>query len=159
MRIILDGMGGDNAPVAVVEGAVLASREMSHEIVITGDKELIYKELLKHKCNLEQISVAHAPEVITNDDAPVRAVRSKKNSSMVAGLNMLKEGKGDVFISAGNTGALPTVPPSMYGASPMKCRVWLSGFWQTIPILNMTSMSQSSPQQKGLISPRLTRRC
>jgi len=106
MRIILDGMGGDNAPVAVVEGAILASRLMNHEIIITGDKEIIDKELSKHKFDHEKISVEHAPEVITNDDAPVKAVRNKKNSSMVVGLNMLKEGKGEIFISAGNTGAL-----------------------------------------------------
>jgi len=106
MRIILDGMGGDNAPAAIVEGAILASRRMDHDIIIVGDQEKIEKELSNHRFDPARISVEHAPEVITNDDAPVKAVRNKKDSSMVVGLNMLKEGRADVFISAGNTGAL-----------------------------------------------------
>lgn len=106
MRIILDGMGGDNAPGAVVEGAVLASKEIDHEIVIIGQEELIKQELKKYKYNHEKITVADAREIITNDEAPVRAVRSKKDSSIVKGINMVKSGDGDIFISAGSTGAL-----------------------------------------------------
>ena len=106
MIIILDGMGGDYAPASVVEGAVLASRLISHKINIVGDEEAIYRELSKHKYDPGQISVTHASEVITNDEAPVKAVRNKRDSSMVVGLNLLKERGGDVFISAGNTGAL-----------------------------------------------------
>lgn len=106
MRIILDGMGGDNAPASVVEGAVLASREIDHEIVIVGKEELISAELKKHKYDTSKITIVDATEVITNDDAPVRAVRSKKDSSIVKGINMVKSGDGDVFISAGSTGAL-----------------------------------------------------
>ncbi len=106
MRIILDGMGGDNAPGAVVEGAVLASKEIDHEIVIIGQEELINQELKKYKYNHDKITVADAREVITNDEAPVRAVRSKKDSSIVKGINMVKSGDGDIFISAGSTGAL-----------------------------------------------------
>ena len=106
MRIILDGMGGDNAPASVVEGAVLASKEIDHEIVIVGKEELICAELKKHKYDTSKITIVNATEVITNDDAPVRAVRSKKDSSIVKGINMVKSGEGDVFISAGSTGAL-----------------------------------------------------
>ena len=106
MRIILDGMGGDNAPASVVEGAVLASREIDHEIVIVGKEEIISAELKKHKYDISKITIVDATEVITNDDAPVRAVRSKKDSSIVKGINMVKSGEGDVFISAGSTGAL-----------------------------------------------------
>ena len=106
MRIILDGMGGDNAPASVVEGAILASKEIDHEIVIVGKEELICAELKKHKYDANKITVVNATEIITNDDAPVRAVRSKKDSSIVKGINMVKSGEGDVFISAGSTGAL-----------------------------------------------------
>ena len=106
MRIILDGMGGDNAPASVVEGAVLASKEIDHEIVIVGKEELICAELKKYKYDTNKISIVNATEVISNDDAPVRAVRSKKDSSIVKGVNMVKSGEGDVFISAGSTGAL-----------------------------------------------------
>ena len=106
MRIILDGMGGDHAPASVVEGAVLASRQIEHEIYIIGQEELIQAELAKHKYDAGKISVIDAREVISNDDAPVRAVRSKKDSSIVKGINMVKNGEGDIFISAGSTGAL-----------------------------------------------------
>lgn len=106
MRIILDGMGGDNAPGAIVEGAVLVSKVIDHEIVIIGQEELINQELKKYKYNHDKITVADAREVITNDEAPVRAVRSKKDSSIVKGIDMVKNGEGDIFISAGSTGAL-----------------------------------------------------
>ena len=106
MRIILDGMGGDNAPGEIVRGAVEASKLIEDEIVIVGDGDKIEFQLKKYKYSDEKISVKHASEVIENDDAPVRAVRRKKDSSMVVGLNMVKSGEGDLFISAGNTGAL-----------------------------------------------------
>ena len=106
MRIILDGMGGDNAPGEIVKGAVEASKLIEDEIVIVGDGDKIEFQLKKYKYSDEKISVKHASEVIENDDAPVRAVRRKKDSSMVVGLNMVKSGDGDLFISAGNTGAL-----------------------------------------------------
>ena len=106
MRIILDGMGGDNAPAAVVEGAVIASKDIEHEIVIIGQEELIQNELNKYRYNPKKISVVNAREVITNEEAPVRAVRSKKDSSIVRGINMGKNGEVDIFISAGSTGAL-----------------------------------------------------
>ena len=106
MKIILDGMGGDHAPAAIVEGAVQASKEIDHEIHIIGQEELINAELSKYKFNPDKIFVIDEREVITNDDAPVRAVRSKKDSSIVKGINMVKNGEGDIFISAGSTGAL-----------------------------------------------------
>ena len=108
MRILLDGMGGDNAPYAVCEGAVLAANETEHEIVIIGNEENINEALHKicHGHTPENISVVHASEVITNNEAPALAVRRKKDSSIVRGMNMLKAGEGDLFISAGSTGAL-----------------------------------------------------
>ena len=106
MRIILDGMGGDNAPADIVAGAVLASRQIDDEICIIGDEEAIRKELALHKYDSEKITTVHASEVIEMDDAPVKAVRTKKDSSIVKGLNMVKNGEGDLFISAGSSGAL-----------------------------------------------------
>lgn len=106
MKIILDGMGGDNAPEAIVEGAVLASKEIQHQIAIIGKEDLIKDELKKYKYDEAKIHVINAEEVITNDEAPVRAVRSKKDSSIVKGINMVKSGDGDIFVSAGSTGAL-----------------------------------------------------
>ena len=106
MKIILDGMGGDNAPLAIVKGAIEAKNEIPHEIVILGDKDEIEKLLKKEGYKGAGISVVNCTEVIENDESPVRAVRSKKDSSIVRGLNMVKEGEGDVFISAGSTGAI-----------------------------------------------------
>ena len=105
MRIILDGMGGDNAPLEIVKGAVEASSKIDHQIVIVGREDEINAELAKYNYDESKIQVVHASEVIENEDSPVKAIRRKTDSSMVKGLTMLKDGEGDLFISAGNTGA------------------------------------------------------
>ncbi len=105
MRIILDGMGGDNAPLEIVKGAVEASSHIDHQIIITGTEDEINAELAKYNYDESKIQVVHTSEVIENEDSPVKAIRRKTDSSMVKGLTMLKEGEGDLFISAGNTGA------------------------------------------------------
>ena len=106
MRIGIDGMGGDNAPVEVIKGIVEAAELIDDQIFIYGDQEIIEQELGKYKYDSQQISVVHAADVITNHDTPVRAVRTKLESSMVKGINGVKNGDTDIFISAGNTGAL-----------------------------------------------------
>ena len=105
MRIILDGMGGDNAPLEIVKGAVEASSKIDHQIVIVGREDEINAELAKYNYDESKIQVVHTSEVIENEDSPVKAIRRKTDSSMVKGLTMLKDGEGDLFISAGNTGA------------------------------------------------------
>ena len=106
MRIVLDGMGGDNAPAEIVKGAVIAAEEIDEEIVIVGREEQINKELKRAKYKGSRITVVNAEETITMHDSPVKAIREKKDSSLVKGLEMVKRGEGDLFISAGNTGAL-----------------------------------------------------
>lgn len=106
MKIVVDGMGGDNAPFEIVKGAVEASALTEHKIILVGDETLINNELEKYKYNKEKITVVHASEVITNEDAPVKAVRTKLDSSMVKGINLVKSGEADLFVSAGNTGAI-----------------------------------------------------
>ena len=106
MRVILDGMGGDYAPQEIVKGAVEAVEQMDHEIVIVGPVEAIQNELDKCKYKGNQISIREANDVITMEDSPVKAIRRKTDSTLVVGLNMLKDGQGDMFVSAGNTGAL-----------------------------------------------------
>lgn len=106
MRIIIDGMGGDNAPDAIVQGAIESLKEMSEEIVIVGQEELINQSLAKYGYNGNRITVVNATEIIENHEPPVKAVRTKKDSSIVKGVQMLKNGEGDVFLSAGSTGAL-----------------------------------------------------
>ena len=106
MRIVIDGMGGDHAPEEIVKGAVAAARDIGDEIFIVGDPAAIRKQLDVCKYEGNQIQIVPAHEVITMHDSPVKAIRQKKDSSLVVGLNMLKNGKGDMFVSAGNTGAL-----------------------------------------------------
>ena len=106
MRIAIDGMGGDNAPAEIIKGCVEAAALVPDEFYLVGDRTLLEKELKKYKYKQEQIHIIHASEVIENEDAPVRAVRTKKDSSMVVGLNLVKKQEADLFISAGNSGAL-----------------------------------------------------
>lgn len=106
MRIVLDGMGGDHAPSEIIKGAIAATKSIDDELIIVGIEDTIKDCLEKEGYRGEQIKIVHADEVIANDEAPVRAIRSKKNSSMVVGLNLVKNQEADVFISAGSTGAL-----------------------------------------------------
>lgn len=107
IRVCLDAMGGDNSPGEMVLGAVNAVKEKDDiYIYIVGPKERIDEELSKYDYPRERIEVVHAPDEITTHDAPVNAIRQKKESSMVVGLHMVKEGKADGFVSAGNSGAL-----------------------------------------------------
>lgn len=106
MRIAIDGMGGDNAPVEIVKGCVEAAGLVDDEIFIFGDENRIGEELNKYKYNSAQIKIVHAVETITNEDTPVRAVRMKTDSSLVKGLEFLRSQDVDLFISAGNTGAI-----------------------------------------------------
>lgn len=106
MRIIVDGMGGDNAPLEIVKGCVEAVNEYGIEAIIVGREELIKAELSKYKYPENSITIKNCQDVITNDDDPAIAIRRKKDSSMVVGMKFLAEGLGDGFISAGSTGAL-----------------------------------------------------
>ncbi|MCC0659811.1 phosphate acyltransferase PlsX [Clostridioides sp. ZZV14-6154] len=106
MKIVIDGMGGDNAPKSNVEGAVNAIKEYKVDLIITGDKDLLEKEFSNYEFDRNKLEIVHTTEIIENEDKPVKAIRSKKDSSMVVALNLVKEGKADAIISAGNTGAL-----------------------------------------------------
>ncbi len=114
MKVILDAMGGDNAPEATIKGAVKAIKEIDSEIVLVGNEEIINKKIkeLYGKNNVkeisEKLSVRHTTEEIVMEDIPTQAIKHKKDSSMVVGFKMLNEGEGDVFVSAGNSGALLT---------------------------------------------------
>jgi phosphate acyltransferase len=105
LKIVLDGMGGDFAPRAAVEGAILAVQEYDIEIIIVGQEELIKTELAKANYSSDKITVHQASEIIEMGEHPGNAIRRKKDSSIVVGTRLVKEGVGDAFISAGNTGA------------------------------------------------------
>ena len=106
MKIIVDAMGGDNAPGEIVKGAVRAQRELGVEIVLVGRKEAVEECLRAENCT--DISVIDAREVITMEDDPSTATRRKKDASMTVGLNQLRDGAADAMVSAGSTGALLT---------------------------------------------------
>jgi len=107
MKIVVDAMGGDHAPEAVVEGAVLAAREYNTKIILTGLKERIQAELDKHDPDHTlPIEIVHAEQIVEMHDIPGKALRSKKKSSMKVGLDLVKQGVGAAFLSAGNTGAV-----------------------------------------------------
>ena len=105
-RIILDAMGGDNAPGAIIEGAMLALAEYPDlEIIFVGREKVIAEHLEGHTYDKERVFIVHAEEIIEMAEAPVAAVRAKKDSSLVVGMNLVAEGKGDAFVTAGSTGA------------------------------------------------------
>lgn len=107
ITIAVDAMGGDNAPAEIIKGAVLAVQEKNNiKVVLTGEEEVIRKALAEYNYDKGRIDVVHAPEVITNCEAPVMAIRRKKNSSIVVALNMVKNQEADAFVSAGSTGAV-----------------------------------------------------
>lgn len=106
MKIIVDAMGGDNAPQAPVAGAVKAAKELGVEIVLVGKTDVIKNELSKYDYSKDKITIAHAEDVISNHEEPAKAVRNKKDASVVVAANMLKKGEGDAMLSMGNTGAL-----------------------------------------------------
>jgi len=111
MKILLDVMGGDNAPDATIKGAVKAINQIKAEVILIGKKEIIEEKVREfYGKSLEEISprliIKDARETIEMEDGPTDSIKHKKDSSMVVGFNMLKNGEGDVFISAGNSGAL-----------------------------------------------------
>ena len=113
MKILLDAMGGDNAPDANIKGAVKAINQIQAEVVLIGKEEIINAKIKEfYGKTAEEISprlkIKNATETIEMEDTPTIAIKHKKDSSMVVGFRMLKEGEGDVFISAGNSGALLT---------------------------------------------------
>lgn len=106
-KIALDAMGGDNAPMAPVKGAVNAVNTRDDiKIFLVGQKEVISKELNKYTYNEKLIEIVDAPEVIEMAEPPVIAIRKKKQSSIVVGMNMVKANEADAFVSAGSSGAI-----------------------------------------------------
>ena len=111
MKIILDAMGGDNAPDANIKGAINAINKVKAEIILVGKEDVIRSKIKEfYGKEMEEISdrlkIHNATETIEMEDQPTIAIKHKKDSSMVVGFNMLKQDEGDVFISAGNSGAL-----------------------------------------------------
>ena len=109
MRILVDAMSGDNAPLEILKGASIAAKEYKeHTIILVGDQNVISHIAVTNEIDITGIEIIHADSVITMEDNPICVVRDKKNSSMSVGLKSLSKGEVDAFVSAGNTGALIT---------------------------------------------------
>jgi phosphate acyltransferase len=106
VKIVIDAMGSDMAPAVEVEGAIQAIEEFGYDVVLVGDEKLIKDELDKRSYPQEKLAVIHAPERIEMHEPAALSVRRKRQSSIVLGLDLLKKGQADSFISAGNTGAV-----------------------------------------------------
>lgn len=130
VKIALDAMGGDFAPQEVVKGAIEAVREFDLEVVLVGQEERIREYLPRGET--PGLSVHHAREVIAMDEAPAMAVRSKKDSSLVAGLELVKRGKCQAFLSAGNTGAVMAAALFVLGRIPGVERPAIGGVFPTL---------------------------
>lgn len=136
MKIILDAMGGDNAPEAAVLGAIEAAKAFKVEITLVGRGEAILEVMGRHNITdlPDGVEIANAEDVVDMHDDPASIIHKRKNSSMVVGLKMLADGQGDAFVSAGSTGALLT------GATLLVKRV--RG-------IRRAAMAPSMPNKKG----------
>ena len=107
IKVALDAMGGDNAPVEMVKGAVDAvNKRKDIKVLLVGQEEVVNSELAKYTYDKEQVEVVHASEVIETAEPPVIAIRRKKDSSIVVGMKLVKNGEADAFVSAGSSGAI-----------------------------------------------------
>ena len=107
IKVAVDAMGGDNAPAEMVRGAVDAvTLRQDIKVYLVGRQDIIKEELEKCAYRGSQVEVVHAPEVIETAEPPVMAIRKKKQSSIVVGMNMVKDGSADAFVSAGSSGAI-----------------------------------------------------
>nr|WP_288829693.1 phosphate acyltransferase PlsX [uncultured Clostridium sp.] len=107
IKVAVDAMGGDYAPVQMVAGAVEAvNANKEIRVLLVGQEQMISKELEKYKFHKEQIQIVNATEVIETEEPPVNAIRKKKDSSIVVGMNLVKQKEADAFVSAGSSGAI-----------------------------------------------------
>ena len=116
--IALDAMGGDHAPRAEVEGAILAAREYDAHILLVGVEDVVRRELARHRHRGETIEVLNASEVITMRDSPSQAFRRKKDSSLHIAAHLVRDGKAEALVTTGNTGAAMTVARFVLGTLP-----------------------------------------
>jgi glycerol-3-phosphate acyltransferase PlsX len=150
--IAIDAMGGDHAPRAEVEGAILAARELDVRIVLVGAENVVRQELDRHKLRGLPIEIVNATEVITMTDSPSQAFRRKKDSSMHVAARLVRDGKADALVSAGNTGAVMTVARFVLGTLPSVDRPALAAAFPNMKekisvILDVGANVDSKPAQ------------
>jgi glycerol-3-phosphate acyltransferase PlsX len=106
MKVAVDAMGGDHAPEAIVEGAVLAATELDlDELILVGDQVLVEKELVKHRWSGSNVTIVHTPQAVQMHESPARALRAKQDTSISVAVDMMKDGKCQAVVTAGNSGA------------------------------------------------------
>ena len=135
--IALDAMGGDHAPRAEVEGAVLAARELGVRILLVGIEETVKAELAKHRHRGLPLEIVHASEVITMRDSPTQAFRKKKDSSVHVSVKLVRSGQAEGFVSAGNTGAV--MATARFGLG-------------TLPAVDRPALAAPFPTSRGGVS-------
>ncbi len=106
MKIIVDAMGGDNAPLEILKGCALYKKENDVSFVLTGKKEVIEQVIAEEKLDLGNYEIVHTDDVISMEDEPTRVIKDKKESSLGKAFSLLKQGYGDAVVSAGSTGAV-----------------------------------------------------
>ena len=150
MRIVIDAMGGDNAPAVNVEGAIAAGRDYGIETILVGDETAIRQELSKKDISGLSISVVHASQVISMDESPAQACRQKPDSSIMVATNLLKEHKADGLVSAGNSGAVMTATLMLLGRLPGVSRPAIASLLPTVKdatiILDVGANMDCKPQ-------------
>jgi phosphate acyltransferase len=118
IRVALDAMGGDRGPEVNIEGAVAAARELGATVLLVGDQAVLERTLERHDARGLRLSVVHAPEAVEMGESPSAAVRRKRRSSIRIGMELVKRGEADAFVSAGNTGAVMATALLVLGPLP-----------------------------------------
>ncbi len=118
IRVALDAMGGDRGPEVTVEGAVAAARELGSTVILVGDEQVLRSHLARHDAGGLALTVQHAPESVDMGESPMAALRKKKHSSIRIGLDLVKRGEAEAFVSAGNTGAVMATAVVVLGPLP-----------------------------------------
>ena len=150
--IALDAMGSDHAPRTEVEGAILAARELDVRVLLVGNETALQQELSRHKHSGLPIEIVHAAEVITMHDSPSQAFRRKKESSLHVAARLVRDGKAEAMVSAGNTGAVMTVARFVLGLLPAVDRPALAVAFPNMKekvsvILDVGANVDSKPEQ------------
>ncbi len=150
MRIVLDAMGGDHAPPVAVEGGVWAARECGIEVILVGREEDVRQELARHDTSGLSLPIVHASQVVEMDEHPAASVKAKKDSSMVIGVDMVKRGEAEAFVTMGNSGG--ALAAALFGLGRIRGikRPALSTIYPTTPgfcfILDVGANTDCKPE-------------
>jgi len=149
--IAVDAMGGDAAPRVEVEGAILAARSYPVKVLLVGRQEILRRELAEHLADHVPIEVVNATEVITMDDAAAKAVRAKRDSSIRVAARLVRDGRAQGLVSAGNTGAVMATAKIVLGTLPGVHRPALASVFPTLKgtaavLIDVGANVDSTPQ-------------